>query len=113
MKLLTGKPLRLDFARLTSLLQVIGVVTFLLSMASRYDDDIQQEFFRTKSTHVVFRRLPSANHGIRRRKVVTQIATPDNKSPMPEWFGCITRAKLIVRLTPLCSTLVPRSPPLL
>ena len=113
MKLLTGKPLRLDLVRLAFVLRTVGVLTFLLSIASPYDDWIQQEFFRPKSTHVVFRRLPSANHRIRKGNVVTRIATAANKSPKLEWFGSVTRAKVVVSPITLSCTLVPRSPPLL
>jgi hypothetical protein len=92
-------------------LRTIGVITFLLSIASPYDDGIQQEFLRPKSRHVALRRLPSATHGIRKSEVVAQIVVPANKSPMPIWFGSVTSAKVAARLICFCSTLIPRSPP--
>jgi len=112
LKLLAGKPILLVLARLIFVLRTIGVLTFLLSMASPYDDGIQQEFFRPKSSHVVVRRLPSAVHGIRGSKVVPEVVTSVNRSAMPQLFGSVTPAKVVVSLIPLCFTLVPRSPPL-
>ena len=111
MKFLTGSE-RFGRTRLGFLLRTIGVVTFLLSVASPYDDGIQQEFFRPRSSHVVFRRLPSAIHGIRKSRVVTEIVARDREFPMPELFASVTPANVLGSLIPLFSTLVPRSPPL-
>ena len=94
------------------MLRTIGVITFLLSIASPYDDGIQQEFLRPKSRHVALRRLPSATHGIRKSEVVAQIVVPANKSPRPIWLSSVRPAKVAVTLIRFCSTLISRSPPL-
>jgi hypothetical protein len=72
-------------SRLASLLWAVGVVTFLLSVASPYDDAFQQEVFRPKSTAVAVRRLPSAITGTRNTGAVTQISAVAgaNASAMP------------------------------
>jgi hypothetical protein len=70
-------------SRLASLLWAVGVVTFLLSVASPYDDAFQQELFRPKS--VAVRRLPSAITVTRNIGAVTQISAVAgaNASAMP------------------------------
>jgi hypothetical protein len=93
-------------------LRTIGVITFLLSIASPYDDGIQQEFLRPKSRHVALKRLPSPKPGIRKTTVVAQIVVPANKSQMPKWFGSDAPADVVVKLIRVCSTLIPRSPPM-
>ena len=71
--------------RLASFLWVVGIVAFLLSIASPYDDGFQQEVFRPKSFHVAVRRLPSATNGTRKGGAVTQllVATVVNATVMP------------------------------
>jgi hypothetical protein len=59
---------------LASLLRAVGVVTFLLSVASPYDDAFQQELFRPKSSHVSVTRLPSATTGIRQSGAVPPVS---------------------------------------
>ena len=58
--------------RLGSLLWAVGVVAFLLSVASPRDDSVQQEVLRPKSTHVAVRRLPSVPHATRKGTNATQ-----------------------------------------
>jgi len=61
--------------RLGSLLWVVGVVgfvAFLLSVASPWDDSVQQEVLRPKSTQVAVRRLPSVPYATRKGTNATQ-----------------------------------------
>jgi hypothetical protein len=108
---LTGKLPFSGGPRLTSLLRALGVITFILSVASPYDDGIQQEASRPKSPHVVFRRLPPASHGIQKTRVEIRIVTAVSKSLMPKLFDSVTPVTAALSLIPLYSALVPRSPP--
>ena len=60
--------------RFVSLLWAVGVVTFLLSVASPYDDAFQQELFRPKSSHVAVTRLPLATTGTRKSGAVPPVS---------------------------------------
>lgn len=62
------------FYWLPSLLRAVGVVTFLLSVASPYDDAVQQEAFRPKSSHVAIKRLPSATTGTHKSAAVPPVS---------------------------------------
>jgi hypothetical protein len=100
-------------SRLASLLWAVGVVTFLLSVASPYDDAFQQEVFRPKSIHVAVRRLPSANASTRKSGAVPRISVVAlaNLSTMPLVFGDVepnTGTLLAIRFR---SDLGLRSPP--
>jgi hypothetical protein len=72
-------------SRLASSLWALGVVTFLLSVVSPYDDAVQQELFRPKSSHVAVRRLPSATTGTRKSGAVPRLSVTAvaNASVMP------------------------------
>src|ERR1700756_2978234 len=61
-------------SRLASSLWALGVVTFLLSVVSPYDDAFQQELFRSKSSHVAVKRLPSATTGTRKSGAVPRLS---------------------------------------
>jgi hypothetical protein len=65
---------------LGSLLWAVGVVAFLVSVASPYDDALQQEPFRPRSTYVAIRRLPSAPTGTRRIEVVPRLSVVVSKA---------------------------------
>jgi hypothetical protein len=96
-----------------SLLWAVGVVTFLLSVASPYDDAFQQQVFRPKSTHVAVRRLPSATASIRKSGAVPRISVVAlaNPSTMSVVFGDVepnTATLLAIRFR---SYLALRSPP--
>ena len=71
--------------RLASLLWAVGVVTFLLSVVSPYDDALQQELFRPKPSHVAVKRLPSATTGTRKGGAVPRlsVAAAANASVIP------------------------------
>jgi len=71
--------------RLASSLWAVGVVAFLLSVASPYDDAFQQELFRPKTSHVAVRLLPSAPTGTRRSRAVPRLSVVAvaNASVMP------------------------------
>ena len=60
--------------RLASLLGAVGIVSFLLSVASPYDDAFQQELFRPKHSHVAVTRLPSTTTGTRKSGATTLIS---------------------------------------
>jgi len=96
-----------------SLLWAVGVVTFLLSAASPYDDAFQQEVFRPTSTHVAVRRLPSATASTRKSGAVPRISVVAlaNPSTIPVVFGYVepnTATLLAIRFR---SYLALRSPP--
>jgi hypothetical protein len=100
-------------SHLASLLWALGVVAFLLSVASPYDDAFQQEVFRPKSTHVAVRRLPSATASTRKSGAVPRISVVAlaNPSTMPVVFGDVepnTATLLAIRFR---SYLALRSPP--
>jgi len=61
-------------SRWASGLWAVGVVSFLLSVASPYDDAFQQELFRPKSFHVAVRRLPSVPTGTRKSGAPAQLS---------------------------------------
>jgi len=61
-------------SRLASGLWALGVVTFLLSVVSPYDDAFQQELLRPKSSHVAVRRLSSAPTGTRKSGAVPRLS---------------------------------------
>jgi hypothetical protein len=61
-------------SRLASSLWALGVVTFLLSVVSPYDDAFQQELLRPKSFHVAVRRLSSAPTGTRKSGAVPRLS---------------------------------------
>src|ERR1700756_2090854 len=100
-------------SRLASSLWAVGVVTFLLSVASPYDDAIQQELFRPKSSHVAVRRLPSVHTGARKIGAVPQlsVAAVANASVLPVVFRDVepdTATLLAIRFR---SYVALRSPP--
>jgi hypothetical protein len=68
------------YFHLGSLLWAVGIVAFLVSVASPYDDALQQEPFRPKSTYVAIRRLPSAPTGTRRIGVVPRLSIVISKA---------------------------------
>src|SRR5262249_5524011 len=53
-------------SKLASLLWAVGLIAFLLSVASPFDDALQQDLFRRKSFYVAVRDLPSATAGTRK-----------------------------------------------
>jgi|SRR6266436_6627327 len=100
-------------SRLASTLWAVGVVSFLLSVASPYDDAFQQELFRPKSSHVSVRRLPSVPTGTRESGPVPQlsVAAVANASVVPIVFRDVEpgiATPLVIRFR---SYLALRSPP--
>src|ERR1700751_1839083 len=61
-------------SRLASSLWALGVVTFLLSVVSPYDDAFQQELLRPKSLHVAVTRLSAAPTGTRKSGAVPRLS---------------------------------------
>lgn len=100
-------------SRLASSLWAVGVVTFLLSVASPYDDAFQQEVFRPKSFHVAVRRLPSATTCTRKSGVVTQllVATVVNATVMPMALRDVEPDTATLLAICFRSSLALRSPP--
>lgn len=100
-------------SRSASLLWAVGVVTFLLAVASPYDDAFQQEVFRPKSIDVAARRLPATTASTRKSGVMPRISVVAvaNSSPMPVVFGDVepnTATFIAIRFR---SYLTLRSPP--
>lgn len=73
------------FARLSSSLWALSVITLLLSVVSPYDDAFQQELLRPKSSHAAIKHLSSAPAGARKNGAVPQLLSTvvANPSAMP------------------------------
>ena len=101
--------------RLASLLRAVGVVTFVLSVGSPYDDAFQQELFRPKSSHVAVRRLPSATTGNRKSGAVPPVSVVSvaNVSVMPVVLRDVELDAATLLAIRFRSDLALRSPPLI
>ena len=100
-------------SRSASLLWAVGVVTFLLAVASPYDDAFQQEAFRPKSIDVAVERPPATTAGTRKSGVMPRLSVVAlaNPATMPVVFGDIepdTPTFIAIRFR---SNLALRSPP--
>jgi len=99
-------------SRLASSLWAVGVVAFLLSVVSPFDDAFQQELFCQKLPHAAVKRLPSAPTGTRRSGVVPRLSVVVSKtSVMPIVLRDVdpgTETLLAIRFR---SYLALRSPP--